>query len=76
MALSRMYYVLSGDYMYEHPENLVTFVDNHDIARWYGHCGEDMDKFKIGIALLMTSRGIPQLYYGTEILMKATERSW
>jgi glycosidase len=71
-GLSRMYYVLSGDYMYEHPEKLVTFVDNHDIARWYGHCGEDMDKFKIGIALLMTSRGIPQLYYGTEILMKAT----
>ena len=72
-GLSRMYYVLSGDYMYEHPENLVTFVDNHDIARWYGHCDEDMDKFKIGIALLLTSRGIPQLYYGTEILMKATD---
>lgn len=72
-GLSRMYYILSGDYMYAHPENLVTFVDNHDIARWYGHCGEDMQKFKIGIALLLTSRGIPQLYYGTEILMKATD---
>jgi glycosidase len=71
-GMSRMYYVLSGDYLYEHPENLVTFVDNHDIARWYGHCGEDMTKFKIGIGLLLTSRGIPQLYYGTEVLMKAT----
>ena len=72
-GLSRMYYVLSGDYMYDHPEKLVTFLDNHDIARWYGVCKEDMDKFKIGITLLMTSRGIPQLYYGTEVLMKATD---
>ena len=71
-GISRMYYALSADYMYDQPEHLVTFVDNHDIARWYGHCGEDMTKFKIGIGLLLTSRGIPQLYYGTEVLMKAT----
>jgi glycosidase len=71
-GLSRMYYVLSGDYLYDSPQNLVTFVDNHDLARWYGHCGEDFEKWKIGIGLLLTSRGIPQLYYGTEVLMKAT----
>jgi len=72
-GMSRMYYVLSGDYLYPKPQNLVTFLDNHDLARWYGHVGEDMQKFKIGIALLFTSRGIPQLYYGTEILMKETQ---
>ncbi len=72
-GISRLYLALTGDYLYKHPENLVTFVDNHDIARWYGHCGEDMTKFKIGIGLLMTSRGIPSLYYGTEVLMKATD---
>lgn len=71
-GMSRMYYVLSGDYLYTKPQYLVTFLDNHDLARWYGHVGEDMNKFKIGIALLFTSRGIPQLYYGTEILMKET----
>jgi len=71
-GISRIYYTLAADYMYKKPEELVTFVDNHDIARWYGHCGEDMTKFKIGIGLILTSRGIPSLYYGTEILMKAT----
>lgn len=72
-GISRVYYVLSGDYMYNQPENLVTFLDNHDIARIYGLLDEDMRKYKMANALMLTTRGIPQLYYGSEILMKATD---
>ena len=46
------------------------FLDNHDMDRFYSVAGENLPKFKMGMALLLTERGIPQLYYGTEILMK------
>src|SRR5690606_24430135 len=48
----------------------VVFLDNHDISRFYSVVGEDDRKFRSSIAWLLTTRGIPQLYYGTEILMK------
>jgi glycosidase len=72
-GINRVYYVLSGDYMYKQPENLVTFLDNHDIARIYGLLDQDIRKYKMANAILLTTRGIPQMYYGSEILMKATD---
>jgi glycosidase len=69
-GVSSMYYMLSFDHLYKNPFNLVTFVDNHDLSRFYSVCGENIDKFKIGIGMMMTMRGIPSIYYGTEILMK------
>jgi glycosidase len=55
--------------MVEKPEKNVIFLDNHDLSRFYGIVEKDMRKFKIGVGLLMTLRGIPQWYYGSEILM-------
>lgn len=72
-GISRLYYTLASDYLYKHPENLVTFVDNHDVARFYGVVNQDFDKFAIGMGLLFTLRGIPSIYYGTEILMAETD---
>ena len=72
-GVERIYYTLSGDYLYSNPDHLVTFIDNHDLARIYGHYGEDMNKFKNSLTVLLTTRGIPQIYYGTEILMKETK---
>lgn len=66
----RLYNTLANDYMYEDPTRNVVFLDNHDISRFYSVVGEDFDKYKSGIACLLTTRGIPQMYYGTEILMK------
>jgi glycosidase len=43
-------------------------LDNHDISRFFSIVKEDLNKFKSGVALLLTSRGIPQIYYATEIL--------
>ena len=67
-----VYYTLVEDRLYQHPESMVTFADNHDLARYFGVVGKDLRKFKAGMALLATTRGIPQLYYGTELLMDAT----
>lgn len=69
-GLVRLYNVFANDYMYQDPTRNVVFLDNHDISRFYSVVGEDFNKYKSGIAWLLTTRGIPQFYYGTEILMK------
>lgn len=69
-GISRMYYTLAQDYIYKNPLDNVLFLDNHDVSRFYSVIGEDMNKFKMGLAWLMTMRGTPMMYYGTEILMK------
>ncbi len=72
-GIARLYYTLSADYVYKAPEDMVTFVDNHDLARFYGVVNKDFKKFKMGMAMLFTLRGIPSLYYGTELLMAETD---
>jgi len=60
---------LAQDVIYKDPTRQVIFLDNHDIARFYSIVGEDTAKYKMAFAWLLTSRGIPQMYYGSEILM-------
>ena len=69
-GVNKLYSTLANDFVYKNPMRLVTFLDNHDMSRFFSQVGEDFQKFKMGIAWLLTCRGIPQLYYGTEILMK------
>lgn len=69
-GINRLYATLSLDFLYKHPEQNVVFMDNHDMSRFYSMVQENIDKYKQGMAILLTMRGIPQLYYGTEILMK------
>ncbi len=68
-GLIELYEALSNDFQYAHPENLVVFPDNHDMARFYVQVGNDPDLLKMGLTYFLTTRGIPQIYYGTEILM-------
>jgi len=68
-GLARLYYVLSQDFLYDDPLLNVIFVDNHDLNRYFSSVGEDVKKFQMGLAFILTTRGIPQIYYGTEILM-------
>ncbi len=70
---AQLYEVLSQDYVYSMPNNLVTFADNHDGDRFYSKINEDINKFKLSMAFMLTTRGIPQIYYGTEILMTGLE---
>jgi len=67
---ARIYYTLAQDILYKKAANNVTFLDNHDLSRFFSVVGENVDKYKSGIAMLLTMRGIPSMYYGTEILMK------
>jgi len=69
----RLYELLSQDFLYSNPMNIVTFTDNHDGDRFYTKMQEDIRKFKLGMAFAMTVRGIPQIYYGGEILMTGRE---
>lgn len=69
-GVNRLYTVLASDYQYKDATRNVLFLDNHDVSRFYSVVGEDFNKYKSGIILLLSLRGIPQLYYGTEILMK------
>ncbi len=69
-GVNRLYNSLSQDFLYENPMNNVIFLDNHDLSRFYSMVGEDARKQKMGIGWLLTCRGIPQIYYGTEVLMK------
>lgn len=66
----RVELTLAHDLLYENAYNNVTHLDNHDLSRFYSVINEDFAKWKMGIAMLLTLRGIPQVYYGTEILMK------
>lgn len=72
-GVNKIYYTLAADYQYADPARLVTFVDNHDEGRYFGMANQNMDRYKIGLVILYTTRGIPCLYYGTEILMKETK---
>lgn len=69
-GVTRLYNTLSNDIIYKDPMRNVIFLDNHDMTRFFTTVKEDVEKHKMGIAWLLTCRGIPQLYYGTEILMK------
>ncbi len=63
------YRILASDFLYPNPYNLVVFPDNHDVSRFLTQVNNDIDLFKIGIIFFSTVRGIPQFYYGTEVLM-------
>lgn len=69
-GVNKLYMTLAQDILYQEPKNNCIFLDNHDMDRFLSVVNEDMNRYKQGIALLLTLRGIPQLYYGTEILMK------
>ncbi len=69
-GITKLYYVLSQDFLYSDPFLNVIFLDNHDLNRYFSSVGRDVDKFKMGLTFILTTRGIPQIYYGSEILME------
>lgn len=72
-GLARLYTILSQDFLYPNAYNNVIFLDNHDLNRYATNLGGDYDKIKMGIAFLLTTRGVPVMYYGTEIAMQGEE---
>lgn len=74
-SFTELYEMLANDFLYSNPYNLVMFVDNHDTPRFINHLNERDDFFRMGLIYLFTTRGIPQIYYGTEIMLGNPENS-
>ncbi len=68
-GINRLYEVISQDAAYPDAAGNLVFLDNHDVTRFYRTIGNNLDKLKMALIFQMTTRGIPQVYYGTEILM-------
>ncbi len=68
-SLDPIYEMLANDFLYPDPFNLVVFLDNHDMPRFIDQVHGKIDRFKMGLVYLFTTRGIPQIFYGTEVLM-------
>jgi neopullulanase len=69
-GFNKIYGVLSNDALYQNPNLNMIFLDNHDHDRFFSIVGEDINKYKLGVGFLLTTRGVPQIYYGTENLTK------
>ncbi len=71
-GFNRIYNSLCYDYLYADPSHVLAFIENHDTDRFIGN-GKDSTALKQALALLLTINRIPQLYYGTEVLMSGTK---
>ena len=72
-GFNRIYNSLCYDYLYKDPSHVMAFIENHDTDRFLGN-GQDTLALKQSLALLLTMNRIPQLYYGTEVLMNGTKQ--
>ncbi len=68
-GMARFYSLYAQDFVYQNPNMIMNFLDNHDIDRYSTVVKRDIRKYKMGLAMLLTSRGYPQIYYGTEIML-------
>jgi glycosidase len=66
---ARIVGILAQDHLYPHPDLLVTFAGNHDVARLASEKGTSLEKIKLAFSMVLTMRGTPELYYGDEIGM-------
>ncbi|WMS92206.1 glycoside hydrolase family 13 protein [Pseudoalteromonas sp. HL-AS1] len=68
----KVYESLANDFLYPDTNNIMVFADNHDMSRVYTELGQDEAKTKMAMTLFLTTRGIAQMYYGTEVLLDNT----
>ena len=73
-GLDRIYEGLANDFAYTSPKDILIFPDNHDMSRIFTQLGEDVTKTKMALSLILTLPRIPEIYYGTEILMNDTAK--
>ncbi|MGB1448315.1 MAG: glycoside hydrolase family 13 protein [Flavobacteriaceae bacterium] len=73
-GLIELYEALANDFAYAEPKRLMAFLDNHDMDRAYTQYGEDTTLFKMALSTLLVLPRVPQIYYGTEILLENTSK--
>ena len=71
-GLDRVYNNFVYDFLYPNPASVLAFLENHDTDRFLGE-GQDFPKLRQAATLLLTTRRIPQLYYGTEVMMNGVK---
>lgn len=69
IGMCRLYEIIAHDFIYRNPNNILVFADNHDVGRIRRNAEQSITDVKLAMAFLLTTRGIPQIYYGTEIGM-------
>ena len=72
--LTNIFEDIAQDFIYADPYNILIFLDNHDMSRIVRKEDTDLKRYKQGLAFLLTTRGIPEIYYGTEVLMTGTKQ--
>jgi neopullulanase len=75
-GMSKFYSLYAQDFVYANPNMLMNFLDNHDIDRYATAVKRDINKYKMALAMLVTARGYPQIYYGTEIMLDGIAGSY
>lgn len=73
-GLVKLYEGLANDFHYAKPKNIMIFPDNHDMSRIYTQLGEDLTTTKMALATVLMLPRIPQIYYGTEVLISDVEK--
>lgn len=72
-GMARIYYVLAQDFLYKNPSYNLIFADNHDLNRFFTSINKNFEAYKLAMTFMLTTRGIPSVYYGTEFLMEGEE---
>jgi glycosidase len=72
-GMIKVYDNFTNDFLYPNPNNILTFLENHDTMRFNEIYKNDFKKYQLGMTLIATVRGIPQLYYGSEIGMSGNK---
>ncbi|NNL09728.1 MAG: glycoside hydrolase family 13 protein [Croceitalea sp.] len=73
-GLIKLYEALANDFNYSNPESILMFGDNHDMDRLYTQLGENLSLTKMALGFILTAPRIPQIYYGTEVLLQNTAK--
>ncbi len=71
--IAPMFHHFSQDFIYDHPDKLITFFDEGKGNRFFFSCQQDFEKYKMGMVMLTTLRGIPKIDYGSEFLLKSSK---
>ncbi|MCD8072189.1 MAG: cyclomaltodextrinase N-terminal domain-containing protein [Alistipes sp.] len=74
-GMNAVYAMLAHDFLYADPQSRLVFLDNHDISRFADDLEGDSRRIMLGITLLATVRGIPQMTYGTEYMFRSVDTS-
>ena len=72
-GVTRVYDIIARDFLFPNANNLLIFAENHDSKRFNQIYNNDIRKYKMAMCMLATLRGIPQLYYGSEIGMSGDQ---